>query len=140
MFLRLLLVAGFIVILDQLTKVLIGCRLAEGQSISITSWLSIRRVANVRGVKLLCNRRALPLVLAALLIGICLILWQGHFFKHRPAQVGLGLAVGGACSNVYDLLRCGAVIDFIHLGWWPVFNLADVAITIGVPLALWFLA
>jgi len=31
------------------------------------------------------------------------------------------------------------VIDFLDLGWWPVFNLADVAITIGVTMALWFL-
>lgn len=46
----------------------------------------------------------------------------------------LGLIAGGACGNVIDRLRLGYVIDFIHLHWWPVFNLGDSAITIGVIL------
>jgi len=53
--------------------------------------------------------------------------------------VGLGAALGGAASNLYDRLRRGAVIDFLDVGWWPVFNLADVAITLGTITALWFL-
>ena len=139
MLLRLLLVAGLILILDQFTKMLVGRVLAEGQSVSVASWIRIRRVANVRGVLLRRNPRALLLILAVFFSGICLILWQGYFFTHSSAKAGLGLALGGACSNVYDLLRRGAVMDFVDLGWWPVFNLADVAITLGVPTALWFL-
>jgi lipoprotein signal peptidase len=81
----------------------------------------------------------LLLILVALFGGICLIGWQGYFFQHRAAQLGLGMALGGACSNVYDQLRHGVVVDFLDLGWWPVFNFADVAITIGVTMALWFL-
>ena len=46
--------------------------------------------------------------------------------------MGLGLALGGAGSNVLDQLRRGAVVDFLDLGWWPVFNLADAAIVAGV--------
>jgi signal peptidase II len=49
------------------------------------------------------------------------------------------LALGGAVSNIYDQLSRGAVLDFLDLGWWPVFNLADVAITLGVATASWFL-
>ena len=137
MLLKMLSVAVFFFSLDQFTKMLIARRLAEGQSVSVSSWIRIRRVDNVRGM-LLSNPRVLPLVLAALFGGIGLIVTQGYFFQHRAAQIGLGMALGGAGSNVYDQLRRGAVIDFLDLGWWPVFNLADVAITVGVIMALWF--
>jgi signal peptidase II len=137
-FLRLLSVAGFFFSLDQFTKMLVAHCLAEGQSMSVASWISLRRVTNVQGV-LLPNPRVLLLILAALFGSICLILWQGYFFQESAAQFGLGMALGGACSNIYDQLRRGGVLDFLDLGWWPVFNLADVAITIGVIIALWFL-
>jgi signal peptidase II len=53
--------------------------------------------------------------------------------------VVLGLVIGGALGNLVDRLirqHSGAVIDFIDFRWWPVFNLADAAITIGVLLAV----
>lgn len=54
----------------------------------------------------------------------------------RIATVGLALALGGAAGNLVDRLRYGAVIDFIALGWWPVFNFADVAIVGGAAIAV----
>jgi signal peptidase II len=137
MLLRLLSVAGLFFSLDQFTKMLVARRLAEGQSVAFVSWIRIRRVTNVRGL-LLHNPCVMLGVLAGLLCGICLIVWQGYFFQHRVAQLALGMALGGACSNACDQLRHHAVTDFLDLGWWPVFNLADVAITIGVTLSLWF--
>ena len=59
--------------------------------------------------------------------------------QHPAAQAGLGAALGGAAGNVYDRLRRGVVIDFVDLGWWPAFNLADAAITLGALTALWLL-
>jgi signal peptidase II len=47
-------------------------------------------------------------------------------------QVSMGLILGGAVGNIVDRLRLGSVIDFISVGWWPVFNLADSAISVGV--------
>ena len=138
MLLGLLLVAGFVLILDQSTKMLVARRLAEGQSVSVASWVKIRRVTNLRGL-LLPNSGVLLLILAALSGGICLMVRQGYFFQSPAAQLGLGMALGGAYSNVYDQLRHGAVVDFLDLGWWPVFNLADMAITIGAIMALWFI-
>jgi signal peptidase II len=52
------------------------------------------------------------------------------------ASIALGAAVAGASSNLWDRLGRGAVTDFIALGRWPSFNLADVAIVAGVALAL----
>jgi signal peptidase II len=47
-------------------------------------------------------------------------------------QVSMGLVMGGALGNIVDRLRLGSVVDFISVGWWPVFNLADSAISAGV--------
>lgn len=49
-------------------------------------------------------------------------------------QIAMGLVLGGAVGNILDRLRFGYVIDFISVGWWPVFNLADSAITVGVTM------
>jgi signal peptidase II len=51
----------------------------------------------------------------------------------------LGLIIGGALGNLVDRLvrhHAGAVIDFVDLRWWPVFNVADAAITVGVVVAV----
>lgn len=55
--------------------------------------------------------------------------------SQNPASVlGLGAALGGALGNLIDIVRTGSVTDFIDLGWWPAFNLADAAIVIGLAL------
>lgn len=46
----------------------------------------------------------------------------------------VGLGLGGAASNLADRFRLGAVIDFIDLGFWPVFNIADIALTLAAAL------
>lgn len=50
----------------------------------------------------------------------------------RWITVSVGMIFGGGLSNLVDRIRQGYVVDFIQFGWWPVFNLADSAITIGV--------
>ena len=70
----------------------------------------------------------------ALLCGV--ILCQVYkWFQSNTSYAGLGLAYGGAVSNLIDILRHHYVINFIDLGWWPVFNLADVAILAGLGAA-----
>jgi signal peptidase II len=56
--------------------------------------------------------------------------------SHRLAGAALVIALGGATSNLLDRAGRGAVIDFIALGPWPAFNLADVAIVTGVVVAV----
>lgn len=53
--------------------------------------------------------------------------WRGAF----ASTAGAGLVLGGAVANVADRLQAGTVVDMLHLGWWPTFNLADVWITLG---------
>jgi signal peptidase II len=138
--LRLLLAAGFVFAADQWVKALVIKHLREGQAAPIGSHLKIRYVAHPSGRhKFLQSRFALALLWLITLAGIVFFLRQGYFFQSRAAQLALGAALGGAGSNLYDRLRLGVVIDFLDVGWWPVFNLGDVAITVGVAVALWFI-
>jgi signal peptidase II len=68
---------------------------------------------------------------------ICAIvlLATGTGLRTDIARLGAGAALGGAAGNLFDILRRRSVTDFIDLGWWPVFNIADVAIVAGLALA-----
>ena len=67
------------------------------------------------------------LVIAGILVG------QRFVPAHRTAlAICLGLQLGGATGNLLDRVRNGYVFDFIDLTWWPVFNVADSAIVVGV--------
>jgi signal peptidase II len=74
----------------------------------------------------------------ALIVGIIVyLIWVGHFFESELVRAGLGSAIGGASSNMFDRFWRRGVVDFIDLGFWPAFNFADVAIVLGVALGLW---
>jgi signal peptidase II len=135
-----LLVAGSLFFLiDQFTK-LLAERHAAGERPALVAWrIGIRPVANRRRGPVIHHPRNRLLVWAALFGIISLIVLQGQFFQRTDARLGLGIALGGAGSNVWDQLRRGAVVDFLDLGCWPVFNLADLGIGIGVTTAMWFL-
>jgi len=68
--------------------------------------------------------------------------WYGRRVTHRGWAIGLGLIAGGAAGNLVDrLFRSpgpgrGHVVDFLHLTWWPTFNLADSALVCGVAIAV----
>jgi signal peptidase II len=125
---------------DQLTKSLAVRLLAKGRSVRLTSGVQIRLTTDTtRNRRSLVGRCALLLLWASTLVGLILLIQHGDVFRHAVARLGLGAALGGAASNLYDWLRRGTVIDLVKVGWWPVFNLADVGITLGAILALWFI-
>jgi signal peptidase II len=133
----LLLSACLVFFLDHLTKALVIGRLALGESVPIGRWLQIRHVVHGRSPQVASGNPLILLCLWGLAVGIVILaIREGSFFHSLAAQIGLGAALGGAAGNLYDRLRRGGVIDFVDLGWWPVFNLADVALTIGALTAL----
>ena len=87
------------------------------------------------GVRLVYNRRAslsireTAALLAVTLVGVLAV------GPHGLIATGLGIAMGGAAGNLADRVQQGSVVDFIALGPWPVFNLADAAMTVGLTLA-----
>jgi len=56
--------------------------------------------------------------------------------RRRLVQIAIGLILGGALGNVVDRVRLGFVVDFIQVGWFPIFNLADSSITVGAALLM----
>jgi len=81
-------------------------------------------------------------VALALGVSVALIVWLRRLAAatHAVVACGLALIVGGALGNMIDRLRLGHVIDFIHAHWgthyFPAFNVADSAITVGAALLL----
>jgi signal peptidase II len=134
--LALLLSALLLIILDQSSKALVRHRIAPRQ---------VRRVG-VIAIRYHLNRRAfgesasnvllLLAVLSAVLMGLFAATLFAPALSTSVAAVALGIAAGGASSNVIDQVLHQGVVDFIDLGWWPVFNLADVAIVVGATSAL----
>ena len=80
-----------------------------------------------------------PVALAVVLV----VVYVARSLSGRLAATSVGLVVGGAVGNLVDRLvrsHDGAVVDFIDLQWWPVFNVADAAIVVGgilLTLASW---
>ncbi len=84
----------------------------------------------------------LGLVFTFVALGISLVIVA--YYRSIPAgqwlvRISLGLQLGGAIGNLIDRLRFGYVIDMLYLRFWPVFNLADSAIVLGVALLMWHL-
>ena len=82
-----------------------------------------------------------PLVMVALTAAItAAVLILALRSETRFGRIGFGLIAGGSLGNILDRLRQGAVTDFLDLHWrgwhWPTFNLADVAIVVGVGVLL----
>jgi signal peptidase II len=123
--------------IDQWTKKLVRTH-ARAEQISLGRVLRIRYLANQRKFY---RRHGVPalhvlLWLVALVSAIVLQHAVPRFQSHL-ATYGLGLAFGGAAGNMVDIIRNRQVVDFIEVRWWPVFNLADVAIVAGLVLAFW---
>jgi signal peptidase II len=129
-----------VVLLDQLSKPLMRDWLSGGD-LYVTPFFNLVSAWNQGvGFSLMTMRGASgPYLLSglALVISLALLLWLFRSRRVLPV-IGLGLAIGGALGNVIDRLSHGAVFDFLqfHLGdyFWPAFNLADSALTIGVVL------
>jgi signal peptidase II len=80
------------------------------------------------------NRRA---SLSIVHTSVLLIVIAGVVVAAAPrglTAVGFGMAVGGAAGNLLDRIRHGAIVDFVAAWRWPVFNLADTAMTVGILL------
>jgi len=78
------------------------------------------------------------LFLAVAVLVVAAILWRWRLLAVEPwwVQVGVGLLLGGAIANALDRVTQGYVVDFIQLPHWPVFNVADSGITVGVVIVV----
>ena len=112
---------------------MVARHLVAGESAPVGPWLRIRhRVTSFPSDGPLHSPAVLLLLWAAVAAGAALLVRSGYVFQGPAAQIALSAALAGAASNLFDRLRRGTVVDLLDLGWWPTFNLADVAITLGV--------
>lgn len=83
-----------------------------------------------------------PLIIGANSLMICffVVMWYRQRKAWWLVHCAFALVIAGALGNVTDRLARGYVVDFIHLHHWPVFNVADICITIGGPLLFFHLA
>lgn len=127
---------------DQLTKSVLRSAIGPGRSESridlVDGWLALEYTEN-RGAAFGMLSGLAP-VLAAVSIAILggLVVLYGR--QERPPlwhTAAIGAVAGGALGNLFDRLRLGYVIDFVSVGPWPNFKVADSAITAGVLILIW---
>lgn len=134
-----LLVALLVIIFDQLTKYYVVSNFYLGESVpvfeNIFHWTYILNPGAAFGM--FEGSRWFFVVIA---IGVLVGIWymkdeinEGGWMM----QYGAALFGGGAIGNLIDRARSGLVIDFFDFRIWPVFNVADIAICVGVAMILW---
>ena len=131
----LFLAALLVLVLDQVTKVLIRSWLELGRSLQLLPFLSITHTQNIGIAFGFLQFEALRwvLVLVALVVVVLIAISR----PEKQHQVVWGLIMGGAVGNMLDRIVFGPVTDFIAFSFWPAFNIADSALTIGVILLVW---
>lgn len=131
------LTAALVVAADQVSKAFVLARWPPAGFTPPRSFVSIRCMLNRQGtVAALAGAPALAALWAAMMVLAVLILHYGLLGHHALVPLGLGAFLGGATGNVLDRLVRGAVVDFVAIGPWPVFNLADAALVAGAGLIL----
>lgn len=128
-------IAAVVAALDQLTKHLVLSALSDGSVIEVIDGIVTLRLTYNPGGAFGIGQGFPELFLAASLITLVVVLFLARRIEYRSWAIPLGLVLGGGIGNIIDRVfrdTDGRVIDFIDLQVWPLFNLADSAIVIGV--------
>lgn len=128
------LVALAILVLDRLTKILIVRTMTEFQSIPVIPGVfHLTYVRNAGAAFSLLPNRTTFFVIVSLAVAVAVAIFGPRFARLGPAwAVALGLVLGGTLGNLWDRMTSGLVIDFLDVRVWPVFNVADSSLVIGV--------
>jgi len=132
------LTALLVVAADQLSKIWIRSNLTPGESLPETGFFQLTHVHNTGAAFGLFQGQSFALTIVAIVGIVALLLFVLLFSRRFPFLYGrlgkltLGLVLGGTVGNLIDRLYLGYVTDFIKVGIWPAFNIADSAIVIGI--------
>jgi signal peptidase II len=143
--LKLYLISLFVFLLDILSKNFIQKKIIYGEQVEITSFFSLVHFQNPGAAfSFLSDQGGWQryFLIAISLLAVLYIPWLiNQYKKNILIVIGLLLILGGAIGNLYDRINYGYVIDFIYLNfaefYWPAFNVADSAISVGVLLFLY---
>lgn len=128
------LIAAAIVVADQAAKVAAVHWLRHADSVPLTSWLSLTWATNTGGAFGLFDSSTGLLAAVAAVVVAALVFIAPRLATSRMLSLAIASVMGGAVGNLIDRVRVGYVIDYIDLHFWPVFNIADIAITVGAGL------
>jgi signal peptidase II len=126
-----------VVVLDQLTKALVRGGIDIGEEDSVLPAVTLVHVRNT-GVAFGAFSGGGIIVVALVAAALTALVY--YFVTHldKPlVWLPTGMLLGGSIGNIIDRARDGAVTDFVKLPAWPAFNVADMAITLGVIVLLW---
>ena len=136
-------VATLLVVVDQLTKWWAVAALDDPPRAIDLFWTLRLRLLYNRGTAFSLTDDTGPIVSVIAVVVVVLLLRSGRTQRSPLVVVGYGLVVGGTVGNLLDRLFRegdglfgGGVVDFVDLQWFPVFNVADSALTIGIGLLL----
>ncbi len=123
--------------IDRLTKYLVVTTIpANTERGPIGGFLWIQHIQNSCAAFSLCGPGQLAFLAIALIVVIALAVYEFQHLGPIWVHAVLGLVMGGALGNATDRLLFGSVTDFIAVHWWPTFNIADSAISIGAALLI----
>jgi len=131
-------VALIVIVLDRVTKSIVNATVPYGTEVAVVGHLvGITNVRNSGAAFGFAPVGPWFFLVASLVVSIGLILYVVRQPGDLRADTVLGLVLGGALGNAFDrILNGGGVTDFINFHFWPVFNVADSAISIGVVLLI----
>ena len=129
----LLLTVALVFSIDQVTKAVVRHTMFVGESIPRDGPVRITHTFNTGTAFGLFPDQTFFLIIASLVgISVLVLVYRNPPFTSPLLRLSLGVQLGGAAGNLLDRIRVGQVTDFVDLGFWPVFNVADAAIVVGI--------
>lgn len=130
-----------IILVDQLSKYYIQSLMPIGMSIPIIENIfHLTYILNPGAAfGILENQRWFFVVVAFIMLVCILYIYPRIKAEVLSLRLGIALLVGGAIGNVIDRARTGYVVDFFDFRIWPIFNIADIAIVVGVGIIVYYL-
>jgi signal peptidase II len=123
--------------LDRITKSLVAAQVSYGTEVNVIGHVvGITNVRNSGAAFGFAPAGAGFFLIASIVVAIGLVVYVARNPGSEWNNAVLGLILGGTLGNGYDRIVYGTVTDFINFHFWPVFNVADSAISVGVVLLI----
>ena len=130
--------AVLVFLVDQFSKYLVRELLFLYESFPAQGFLRITHTFNTGSIFGLFQGYNAPLILVSFIgVAILILLYRSQRFPTGLLRLSLGLQLGGAFGNLIDRVRLGHVTDWVDIGPWPVFNVADASIVTGLVILAW---
>jgi len=130
--------AILVFVIDQFSKFLVREQLLLRESFPATGFFRFTHTFNTGSAFGIFQDQNTPLIVVSFIgIGILIMIYRSQRMPTGLLRLSLGLQIGGAVGNLVDRLRLGHVTDFMDVGTWPVFNVADASIITGLVILAW---